>query len=138
MNHWIAKSEPSVYSWDRFVADGGTAWTGVRSAEARNNLRAMKLGDRVAYYHSNEGKAVVGIAHVVGEAYPDPTAEDDPRWLAVDLAPVASLPHPVTLAQFKPDDLLKESKLVKQGRLSVTPLTEAEFARVCELGGGVP
>ncbi len=135
MNYWIAKSEPSVYSWEAFVAEGRSAWTGVRSAEARNNLQAMKLGDRVAYYHSNEGKAVVGLAQVVREAYPDPTAEGDPRWVVVDLVPLAPLPRAVSLAQFKADDVLKESKLVKQGRLSVTPLTAIQYQRMCELGG---
>lgn len=135
MNYWIAKSEPSVYSWEAFVADGRSAWTGVRSAEARNNLQAMKIGDRVGYYHSNEGKAVVGLAVVVREAYPDPTAGGDPRWVVVDLAPVTPLPMAVSLAQFKADDVLKETKLVKQGRLSVTPLTAVQFARMCELGG---
>lgn len=135
MNTWLAKSEPEVYSWAAFVAEGRTAWTGVRSAEARNNLNAMKLGDRVLFYHSNEGREVVGIAEVVREARPDPTAEGDPRWVVVDLAPVQALPQPVSLAQFKADEVLRESKLVKQSRLSVVPLSAAQYARVLALGG---
>ncbi len=133
MQHWIAKSEPEVYPWSQLVADGSTAWTGIRSAEARNNLRAMKLGDRVLFYHSNTGKEVVGVATVVREAYADPTAEGDPRWLAVDLAPVEVLSRPVALSTFKADPLLADTKLVKQGRVSVSPITEAQFARVMEL-----
>ncbi len=133
MQTWIAKSEPEVYPWSQLVTDGSTAWTGIRSAEARNNLRAMKLGDRVLFYHSNTGKEVVGVATVVREAYADPTAEGDPRWLAVDLAPVEALLRPVTLAAFKGDSLLADTKLVKQGRVSVSPITEAQFARVVEL-----
>lgn len=135
MNHWLAKSEPSAYSWATFVAEGRTAWTGVRSAEARNNLAAMKVGDNVAWYHSNEGKEVVGVARVVREAYPDPTAEGDPRWVCVDLVPVAPVPRPVSLATFKADPVLKESKLVKQGRVSVIPLAPEFWARLCELAG---
>jgi predicted RNA-binding protein with PUA-like domain len=134
MAHWIAKSEPTVYPWSQLVAEGSTAWTGIRSAEARNNLRAMKVGDRVLFYHSQEGKAVVGVAEVVAAAYPDPTA-DDPEWLAVDLAPLQPLPAPVSLAQFKADPLLAETKLVKQGRLSVSPVTDVQFRRVLKLGG---
>jgi predicted RNA-binding protein with PUA-like domain len=95
----------------------------------------MKLGDRVCFYHSNEGREVVGIAEVVAESYPDPTAEGDPRWLCVDLAPLSALPSPVTLAQFKAHPELALSKLVKQGRLSVTPLSPEQFAIVCRLGG---
>ena len=135
MAHWLAKSEPHVYAWDTFVAEGRTFWNGVRNSEARNNMRAMKLGDRVAWYHSNDGKEVVGMAEVVCEAYPDPTAEGDPRWVCVDLAPVGPFPKAVTLAQFKADPILCETKLVKQGRLSVTPLSPEQFARLCELGG---
>ena len=135
MQYWIAKSEPHVYPWSQLVADKRTAWTGIRSAEARNNLRAMKLGDQACFYHSNEGKEVVGIATVVAEAYADPTAEGDPRWLCVDFAPSRPVPKPVSLAQFKSDPLLCETKFVKQGRLSVTPLSPEQFARVCALGG---
>ena len=134
MNYWIAKSEPEVYPWAQLVKDKKTAWTGIRSAEARNNLRLMKIGDQVAFYHSNEGREVVGIAHVVTEFYPDPTAEGDPRWVCVELAPLRPLAKPVTLTQFKADALLRETKFVKQGRLSVTPLSAADFARIVELG----
>ena len=135
MTFWLIKSEPEVYGWGRFVADGRTAWTGVRSAESRNNLKLMKLGDLAGFYHSNEGKEVVGLAEVVREAYPDPTAEGDPRWFCVDFAPLAPFPRAVTLGQFKADGLLKETKLVKQGRVSVSPLSAEQYARMCELGG---
>ena len=130
----LVKSEPSVYSFDQLRADGQTAWTGVRSAQARNFLQEMRLGDSVLYYHSNEGKEVVGLATVVRAAYPDPTAGDDPRWVAVDLAADHPLPAPVSLATFKADPLLQGTFLVRQGRLSVTPLTPEQFARVLELG----
>lgn len=135
MNHWLAKSEPTVYGWDTFVGEGRTAWTGVRNAEARNNLRAMKLGDLVLYYHSQEGKEIVGVARVVREHYPDPTSPGDPRWLVVDLAPVRALRAPVTLATMKEDPVLKETKLVKHSRISVVPFTAEQYARVLELGG---
>lgn len=135
MNRWLVKSEPTTYSWATFVADGRTAWTGVRSAEARNNLRLMKIDDLVLYYHSQEGKEIVGLAKVVAEAYPDPTAEGDPRWFAVDLAPVKALPRTVTLTTMRGDALLKETKLVKQGRVSVTPFSEEQFQRALTLAG---
>lgn len=132
MRHWLVKSEPEVYGWSALVADGRTAWTGIRNAQARNNLAEMKVGDRVLYYHSNEGKAVVGVAEVVRESYPDPTA-DDARWLAVDLAALESLPRPVTLATFKSDPVLQDSLLARHSRLSVLPLTAQHWARVMEL-----
>jgi predicted RNA-binding protein with PUA-like domain len=135
MPTWIAKSEPGTYSWTRLTTEKHAVWDGVRNYEARNNLAAMKRGDRVLFYHSGVGREVVGIAEVVREAYPDATS-DDPRWVAVDLAPVRALARPVTLAQFKADALLKETKLVKQGRISVSPVTQAQFDRVLELGGG--
>lgn len=135
MNHWLAKSEPTVYAWETFVKEGKTAWTGVRNAEARNNLRAMKLGDLVLYYHSQEGKEIVGIARVVRESYPDPTSADDPRWLVVDLAPVRPLKSPVTLATMKEDPVLKETKLVRHSRISVVPFSPVEYERVLALGG---
>ena len=135
MQYWIAKSEPEVYPWSQLVKDGKTSWTGIRSAEARNNLRLMKTGDQVAFYHSNEGREVVGIAHVVTEFYADPTAEGDPRWVCVDLAPLRPLKKAVTLVQFKADPLLKETKFVKQGRLSVTALSVEEFGRIVKLSG---
>ena len=135
MNYWIAKSEPEVYPWTQLVADGRTGWTGVRSAESRNNLRIMREGDRVLFYHSQVGKAVVGIAEVCREHYPDPTPDGDPRGVAVDLRPVEALPVAVTLAAFKADPLLADTKLVKQGRVSVSPVSAAQYARVRRLGG---
>lgn len=133
MIHWLVKSEPFKYSWDKFNQDGCTFWDGVRNFQARNNLRAMKQGDLVLFYHSNEGKEVVGIAKVVKEAYQDPTTED-PNWLVVDLAPVEPLKKPVTLEQLKADPLLKDMQLVRQGRLSVTAVKPEEFDRVIQLG----
>lgn len=131
--YWLVKQEPDAYAWDALVADGSTSWTGVRNFQARNNLRAMKAGDAVLYYHSNIGKEVVGVAKVVREAYPDPTAEDG-DWSCVDLAPTKRLKQPVTLEQLKADPDTKELPLIKQSRLSVMPLTEAVFRRVLELG----
>ncbi len=133
MNHWLVKQEPDAYAWSQFVADGGTTWTGVRNFQARNNLRAMKKGDLVLYYHSNIGKEIVGIAKVVKEHYPDPTA-DEGDWSVVDLAPVKPLKTFVTLDALKADAVLKDMPLVKQSRLSVSPLTEPQFKRVLLLG----
>jgi predicted RNA-binding protein with PUA-like domain len=127
--HWLVKQEPSAYSWDDFVRDGGTAWTGVRNFQARNNLKAMRAGDRVLFYHSNEGKEVVGIATVAREAYPDPTA-DEGGWICVDLKPVKRLKQPVTLEQIKADPALANIALIRQSRLSVMPLTAEEFANI--------
>ena len=115
MNYWLVKSEPFKYSWDKFNKDGRTFWDGVRNYQARNNLREMQLGDLVLFYHSNEGKAVVGIARVVKESYQDPTT-DDTNWLVVDLEPVESLKNPVTLEVIKADSRLQNIGLVKQGR----------------------
>lgn len=131
--HWLVKSEPFKYSWDRLVEDGSTFWDGVRNYEARNNLQAMKVGDLALYYHSNEGKEVVGIARIVGEARPDPSI-DDPTWVVVDLAPLQRLEEPVTLADVKADPQLAEMFLVKRGRISVVPVTPTEFERVLALG----
>ena len=133
MNYWLVKQEPDAYAWSQFVADGKTAWTGVRNFQARNNLRAMKKGDLVLYYHSNIGKEIVGIAKVVKEHYPDPTA-DEGDWSVVDLAPVKPLKTFVTLDALKADAVLKDMPLVKQSRLSVSPLTEPQFKRVLLLG----
>ena len=133
MNHWLVKQEPDAYAWSQFVADGRTAWTGVRNFQARNNLRAMKKGDLVLYYHSNIGKEIVGVAKVVKEHYPDPTA-DEGDWSVVDLAPVKPLKTFVTLDALKADAVLKDMPLVKQSRLSVSPLTEPQFKRVLSLG----
>lgn len=135
MAHWLAKSEPSTYSWPRFVAEKKACWDGVRNAQARNNLAAMKKGDEVLFYHSGEDRAVMGIAKVAKAAYPDPTA-DDPKWLCVDLVPVRALASPVTLATIKSTPGLKEIALVKQSRLSVMPLDEAAFAAIVKLGKG--
>ena len=132
MNHWLVKQEPEDYSWTAFVQEGRTAWTGVRNFQARNNLRAMKLGDVVLYYHSGVEKAVVGLARAARNSYPDPTA-DEGDWSAVDLAPVKALSKVVTLAQIKTDRDLKEVALVRNSRLSVMPLTQGQFTRLLEL-----
>ena len=137
MNYWLVKSEPSSWSWEQQVARGakGEAWTGVRNFTARQNLVNMKKGDKAFFYHSNEGKEIVGIAEVVRESYPDPTAEAGSPWVVVDVKAVTPLKTPVTLAAIKEDAKLKDMALVKQSRLSVQPVTAAEWKRVCELGG---
>ncbi|HWD87653.1 MAG TPA: EVE domain-containing protein [Mucilaginibacter sp.] len=132
MNYWLVKSEPEKYSWEKFNMDGRTMWDGVRNFAARNNLKAMKAGDLVFYYHSNEGKDIVGIAKVVKEHYQDPTT-DDPNWVVVDLSPVESLKKSVTLEQVKADPLLKDMQLSRLGRLSVSVVTKEEFDKVMEL-----
>ncbi|RYF23158.1 MAG: EVE domain-containing protein [Flavobacteriales bacterium] len=133
MKHWLVKSEPFKYSWDKFNEDGRTFWDGVRNYQARNNLREMQEGDLVLFYHSNEGKHVVGVAKVVKEAYQDPTT-DDKNWVVVDLVPVQSLDNPVTLEQIKAEESLKDISLVRQGRLSVMPLKATEFDKILEMG----
>ncbi len=133
MQYWLVKSEPFKYSWEQFVADKQTFWDGVRNYQARNNLRAMKKGDLVLWYHSNEGMEVVGIAMVVKEAYQDPTTEDT-NWVVVDLKPFKKLKKPVSLVQIKAHPLLQNIGLVKQGRLSVMPLQAEEFDIILELG----
>ena len=133
MNHWLVKSEPEAYAWATFVKDGRTAWTGVRNFQARNNLRAMKRSDLVLFYHSVSEKQIVGVSRVEKEAYADKTAEEG-DWSCVDLAPVKPLAQPVTLEQIKADKTLAEMPLLKQSRLSVTPLTAAQFNRVLTLG----
>lgn len=135
MNHWLVKSEPVKYSWEQFEKDGRTHWDGVRNFQARNNLQGMRTGDLVLYYHSNEGKAVVGIAKVVREAYPDPTA-DDPTWVVVDLAPESRFARPVTLEQIKNHAALQNIGLLRQSRLSVMPLRPGEFDVIVGLGMG--
>jgi predicted RNA-binding protein with PUA-like domain len=132
MNHWLVKSEPFKYSWEKFNKEGRTFWDGVRNYQARNNLREMKEGDLVMWYHSNEGKEIVGIARVVKEAYQDPTT-DDKNWVVVDLEPVESLKRPVTLEEIKADEPLKDIGLVRQGRLSVMALKREEFDRILEM-----
>src|SRR5215210_7815244 len=133
--HWLVKQEPSAYAWSDFVRDGRTAWTGVRNYTARNNLRAMQLGDAVLYYHSVTDKAVFGIAEVARTAYPDPTAKEG-DWSAVDLIPKGALPRPVTLEEIKKNPGLKEMALLRLSRLSVQPVTKAEFAEIVRLGSG--
>src|SRR5271154_6988982 len=132
MNYWLAKSEPEAYAWSQLVKDGKTAWTGVRNFQARNNLRAMKKGDLVFFYHSVSEKQIVGLAKVAKEFYPDATAEEG-DWSCVDLAPVKALIKPVTLEKIKADKLLQDMPLVKQSRLSVTPLTKEQFERLLPL-----
>jgi predicted RNA-binding protein with PUA-like domain len=134
MHYWLVKSEPETYSWAMFVKEGRTAWTGVRNFQARNNLRAMKKGDRVLFYHSGTGKEIVGVAKVEKEAYADPTAKEG-DWSCVDLVPVSALKNPVTLAAIKADKSLKEMLLVRHSRISVTPVTKEEFERLSEFGG---
>ena len=129
--HWLIKSEPSTYSFEQLVADGRTVWDGVRNFEARNNLRAMREGDLCLYYHSNEGKAVVGIAKVVREAYADPR---DAEWAAVDVAPVRALSTEVTLAAMRDDPALENMAMLRRPRLSVTPVTPDEFEAVVAAG----
>ncbi|RYE28054.1 MAG: EVE domain-containing protein [Sphingobacteriaceae bacterium] len=133
MNYYLVKSEPHKYSWEKFLQEGRTHWDGVRNYQARNNLREMKAGDLVLFYHSNEGKCVVGIAKVVTAFYQDPTT-DDPNWVVVDIEPVQTLEKPVTLQQIKADEQLQNISLIKQGRLSVMPLKAEEFDRIIALG----
>ena len=132
-SRWLVKSEPSKYPWDELVKDEWTYWDGVRNYEARNNLAAMKRGDLALYYHSNEGKEVVGVARVKKESYADPTTDDE-RWVVVDFAPVVAFKEPVTLATIKADPKLQEMQLVRRSRLSVVPVTSAEFGHILKLG----
>lgn len=136
-NYWLVKQEPESYAWAQFVKDGRAAWTGVRNFQARNNLRAMKKGDAILYYHSVSEKQAVGVAKVLKEAYPDPTATEG-DWSAVDLAPVKALAVPVTLDAVKADGVLKDMVLVKNSRLSVQPVTEAQFNRIMVLAKTKP
>lgn len=130
MNYWMVKQEPEAYSWDDFVKDGATDWTGVRNFQARNNLKGMKKGDKVLFYHSVTGKEVVGIATVSREAFPDPT---DEKWFATELEPVKPLKNPVSLAQIKANLALAEIKLVRQSQLSVMPLTKDQFDEIVSM-----
>ncbi|MFN5134326.1 MAG: EVE domain-containing protein [Chitinophagaceae bacterium] len=134
MAYWLIKSEPFKYSWDQFVKDKKTFWDGVRNYAARNNLRAMKKGDELFFYHSNEGLEIVGIAKVVKESYQDPTTDED-AWVVVDVTPVRKLKRPVTLAQIKADKRLANMDLLRLGRLSVGKVTDAEWKVVLELAG---
>jgi predicted RNA-binding protein with PUA-like domain len=132
MSYWLVKSEPFKYSWDQFEKDGQTYWDGVRNYAARNNLKAMKKGDKVLYYHSNEGLEIVGIARVVKEHYPDPTTDED-AWVAVDLKPEKKLKKPVTLNQIKGDKRLADMALLRLSRLSVQPVKKEEWKIVMEM-----
>ncbi|MFZ5587357.1 MAG: EVE domain-containing protein [Thermodesulfobacteriota bacterium] len=134
-NHWLLKSDPAAYGWDDLAADGGTLWDGVRNHQARNNINQMRPGDLCLLYHSVQSTAVVGVARVTGSPVPDPTAAD-PRWLAVAIAPEYALARPVTLAAIKADPALKDMALVRQTRLSVMPVSPAQFRRALDLGGG--
>src|SRR5438874_5033911 len=130
---WLVKQEPESYSWDDLVRDGRTDWTGVRNFQARNNLRQMKVGDRVLFYHSGTGKCVVGIAEVAKAAYPDPSV-DDPQWAAVDIKPVKPLKEPVPLASIRYNPKLSNLPLIRQSQLSVMSLTKEEFETIVGMG----
>ena len=134
MAYWLVKSEPSAYSWEQLEKDGKATWDGIRNYAARNHLQAMKKGDEVFYYHSNEGLNIVGIAKVVKEAYQDPTT-DDKAWVVVDLKPHKKLKKPVSLQQMKADKRLKDMALIRIGRLSVQPVTVEEWKIVMEMAG---
>ncbi len=136
MAWWLFKSEPATWSWEMQKAKGkaGQAWDGVRNYQARNNMRVMQLGDKGFFYHSNEGLAVVGIVEVCALAHPDPTT-DDPRWECVDIRAVADMPKPVTLQEAKANPALADMALVKLTRLSVQPVTKAEYLEICHMGG---
>ncbi|HXM01413.1 MAG TPA: EVE domain-containing protein [Chthoniobacterales bacterium] len=133
--YWLVKQEPTAYSWDQFVVDGKTDWTGVRNFQARNNLRSMKSGDQVLFYHSVNGKAVVGVAVVSREAFPDPTATSG-DWSAVEIKPVRPVNPPVTLEQIKSDPALAQIPLLRQSRLSVMAISTQEFEGVLGIAGG--
>ena len=136
MQYWLFKSEPSVWSWDMLVAAGakGTRWDGVRNHLAKKNLMAMKKGDSGFFYHSNEGKDIVGIVEVIREHYPDPTADAGEPWVVVDIKAVKALPKPVSLALIKAEPKLSKMSLVTSARLSVQPVTEAEWNLTCKIG----
>jgi predicted RNA-binding protein with PUA-like domain len=132
MAFWLVKSEPVKYAWDQFVKDGQTRWDGVRNYQAAKNLKSMKIGDQAFFYHSNEGLAIVGIAEVVGEAEPDPS-DATGRFVLVTLRPLRALPRPVTLAELKADPDLSTMALIRQSRLSVSPVTDAEWRKILTL-----
>lgn len=133
--YWLVKQEPEDYSWNDLVRDGITQWTGVRNFQARNNLRQMQAGDAVFFYHSGKEKTIVGIAQVAKAAYPDPTA-DDPAWIAVDIKPVKPLSRPVSLVDIRANSKLHNLLLIRQSRLSVMPVTKAEFEEIVRMGSG--
>jgi predicted RNA-binding protein with PUA-like domain len=134
MAYWLMKSEPSAYSWDQLVKDGKTNWSGVRNFQAAINLKAMKPGDRAFFYHSNEGLEIVGVMEIVKAAYPDPSDKAG-RFVMVDVKPLSPLKTPVTLAAIKAESKLKEMKLVRQGRLSVSPVSAEEWKLISKMGG---
>lgn len=134
MAYWLLKSEPIKYSWDQMVADGRTHWDGIRNFQAANNLRAMKVGDRALFYHSNEGKEIVGVVEVVRTAYPDP-GDPSGKFVMVDVAPVMPVKRPVTLAEMKDIPELSGFSLLRQSRLSVCPVADKEWATICKLAG---
>lgn len=134
MNYWLIKSEPFKYSWDQLVNDKKTYWDGVRNYLARNYLKAMKKGDKLFFYHSNEGLEIVGIAKVVKEYYQDPTTPE-PAWVVVDITPVKKLKKPITLTQIKAEKDLQEMSLIKSMRLSVQPVREEEWNKILEMAG---
>jgi len=135
--HWLVKTEPDVFGWDQQVENGIEPWTGVRNATAAKNLKAMLEGDLAFFYHSNQGKAVVGVVEVVRTAYPDPS-DDTGRWVAVDMKAVSPFPEPVTLAAVKADPDLADMALVRYSRLSVQPVTKDEWTKLCRMGGWKP
>jgi predicted RNA-binding protein with PUA-like domain len=137
MAYWLVKSEPSTYSWDRLVKEGKTHWDGVRNHQAAANLKSMKAGDRVFFYHSNEGLAVVGIAEVAKTAYPD-ASDKTGKFVMVDLKPGMALKQPVTLATIKAEPKLKDIALIRQSRLSVMPIEAAAWKLICKMGGTKP
>jgi predicted RNA-binding protein with PUA-like domain len=137
MSYWLIKSEPEVYSWDQLVKDKHTRWDGIRNYAARLHLRSMKKGDEIFFYHSNKGTEIVGIAIVIKEAYPDPTSSD-PAWFAIDIKANKKLVKPVTLEQIKKEKKLSAMALVRIGRLSVQPVTEAEWRIIMKMGGMEP
>jgi predicted RNA-binding protein with PUA-like domain len=134
VKYWLVKSEPDSFSWDQQVANGVEPWTGVRSYQARNNLREMKKGDLAFFYHSNEGREIVGVVRVARAAYADPTAEDG-DWSCVDMRAVGPMPNPVTLAAIKGDPVLADMALVRFSRLSVAPVSAEHWRHICKLGG---
>ena len=135
MNYWLVKQEPTAYSWDDFVKDGKTAWTGVRNFQARNNLRSMKAGDRVLFYHSVTDKAIIGEAEVVRESFTDPTATEG-NWIAVELKPIKTLRRRVSLDEIRADKKLSQLALVRSPRLSVMPVTAEEYRAILALSKG--
>jgi predicted RNA-binding protein with PUA-like domain len=137
MRHWLMKSEPSAYSWDDLVRDGRTSWNGVRNYQAANNLREMKVGDRAFFYHSNEGLAIMGVVEIVRAAYPDPSDKAG-RFVMVDVMPMMAVNHPVTLAAIKANPRLKSLALLRQSRLSVSPVESGEWAILAGMAGLKP